>query len=110
MQRCSDHNFMRTNSVHLIIDPFAFSVQLSFYPEGRELIGDHSKCPAGSVRRSSIFSKRNDLWRGFILIPFTEGAEPTDRSSLLCYKIRGPSSPLCGNDHPPSMDWISSEL
>jgi hypothetical protein len=68
---------MGTNSIHLIIDPFAFSVQLSFYSEGGELIGDDTKGPTGRVRRGSIVSKCNDLWRGSIFIPFAEGTEST---------------------------------
>jgi hypothetical protein len=66
---------MSTNSVHLIIDPFAFPVELSFYSEGRELIGDNAKGPTGRVRRGPIVSECHNLGRGSIFIPFAEGAE-----------------------------------
>jgi hypothetical protein len=110
MPRRFDHHLMNTNSVHLIIDPFAFSVQLSFYPEGRELIGDDSKGPTWRIRRGPIISEGDDLRWGSVLIALTEGTESTDRSSLLCCEIGGPSSSLCRNDHPPSMDGIFSQF
>jgi hypothetical protein len=66
---------MGTNSVHLIIDPFAFPVEPSFYSEGRELIGDDAKGPAGRVRRGPIVSECNNLGRGSIFIPFAERAK-----------------------------------
>jgi hypothetical protein len=69
---------MGANSVHLIIDPFAFPVQLSFYSESGELIGNNAKGPTGGVRRGSIVSECNNLWRGSIFIPFAEGTESTN--------------------------------
>jgi hypothetical protein len=110
MPRRFDHHFMGTNSVHLIIDPFAFPVQLSFYSESRELIGNDAKGPTRGVRRGSIISESNDLWRGSIFIAFTERTKSTDWSSFLWHKIRGSSTPLCGNDHPSSMDGIFSQF
>jgi hypothetical protein len=101
---------MGTNAIHFIIDPFTFAAQFAFYPEGREFIGDDTKGPTRSVRRGSIVSKGNDLWRGSVFIAFTEGAESTDGSSFLWCKIRGPSTPLCGDNHPSSMNGIFSQF
>src|SRR4030042_879633 len=99
MPRRLDHHFMGAQSIHFIVNAISLSVQLSFYPEGGEFIGNDSKCPARTVRRSSIVSECNDLRRGFILISFAKRAESTDRSSFFCNEIRGPSSPLCGDAH-----------
>jgi len=67
---------MGTNSIHLVIDPFAFSVQLSLYSECRELIGNDTKGPTRGVRRRSIVSECKNLWRGPIFIALAEGTEP----------------------------------
>jgi hypothetical protein len=99
-----------TNSIHLIIDPFAFSVQFSFYSESGELIGDNAKGPTRSVRRGSIVSKGNDLRRSSIFIAFTEGAESADGSSLLWNEIRRSSTPLCRDDYPSPMNGIFSQF
>jgi hypothetical protein len=101
---------MGANSVHLIIDPIAFSVQLSFYSEGGELIGDDAKGPTGRVRRGSIVSECHNLRRGSIFIPFAERAESADGSSFLWGEIRRPAAPLGGDDHPSSMDRVFSQL
>jgi hypothetical protein len=77
MPRRFDHDFMGANPIHLVIDPFPFSVQFSFYSEGGELIGNDAKGPTGRVRRGSIVSECNNLRRGSIFIPFAQGAEPT---------------------------------
>jgi len=68
---------MGTDSIHPVIDPFAFPVQFSFYSEGGELIGDDAKGPAGRVRRGSIVSECKDFWRGSIFIALAERAEST---------------------------------
>jgi hypothetical protein len=101
---------MGANSVHLIIDSFAFSVQPAFYSEGWEFIGNDAKGPTGRVRRDSIVAECKDFWRGSIFIAFTERTKSTDWSSFLWHKIRGSPTPLCGNDHPSSMDRIFSQL
>jgi hypothetical protein len=98
------------NPVHLIVNPFAFSVEISFYSEGRELIGDDAKGPSGRVRRGTIVSESNNLGRGSVFIPLAEGAESACGSMLLYCKIRGPSAPLCGDDHPSSMNGIFSQF
>ena len=110
MGRCFDHHFVGPNAIHLIIDPIPFSAQLSFDPQGRKLIRNDSQCPSGSIGRCSIVSEGNDLGRRLILISFTKRTEPADRFSFFCREIRGSSSPFCGDDHPPSMDGISSEF
>jgi len=66
---------MGANSVHLIIDPFALTVQFSFYSEGGELIRDDAKGPTGRVRRGSVVSQCNNFRRGSIFIPFAEGTK-----------------------------------
>jgi hypothetical protein len=110
MPRSFDDYFVGPDSIHLIINSFPFTVQLSFYSEGGELIGDDPKGPTGGIRRGSIVSKCKDFGRGPIFIAFAEGAEPAYRSSLLRCKIRGPSTSLCGNDDPSSMDGIFSQF
>jgi len=110
MPRRFDHDFMSTDAIHFIIDPFAFSVQFSFYSESRELIGDDAKGPTRRVGRGSVVSERKDFRRGSILVAFTEGAESADRPSFLRSKIRGSPTPLGGNDHPSSMDRVFSQL
>jgi hypothetical protein len=105
-----DHHLVGSNSIHLIIDPFAFSVQFSFYSESGELIGDNAKGPTRSVRRGSIVSKGNDLRRSSIFVAFTEGAESADGSSLLWNEIRRSSTPLCRDDHPSPMNGIFSQF
>jgi hypothetical protein len=98
------------NSVHLIVNSFAFSVEISFYSEGRELIGDDAKGPSGRVGRGAIVSEGNNLGRGSVFISFAEGAESACWSLLLYYEIRGPSAPLGGDDHPSSMNGIFSQF
>jgi hypothetical protein len=101
---------MSTHTIHLVIDPLAFSVQFSFYSESREFIGDDAKGPARRVGRGSIVSERKDLRRGSIFVAFTKGTESTDGSSVLWSEIRGPATPLGGDDHPSSMDRIFSQF
>jgi hypothetical protein len=101
---------MGANPIHLVIDPFPFSVQFSFYSEGGELIGDDAKGPTRRVGRGSIVSVREDFRRGSILVAFTEGTESADRPSFLWSKIRGSPTPLGGDDHPSSMDRVFSQF
>jgi hypothetical protein len=101
---------MGTNTIHLVIDPFPFSVQFSFYSESGEFIGDDAKGPTGRVGRASIVSERKDLRRGSILVAFTERTESADGSSFLWCEIRGSAAPLGGDDHPSSVNRIFSQL
>jgi hypothetical protein len=105
-----DHDLVGTNSIHLIVDAFAFSVQLSFYPQGGEFIGDDTKGPTRGVRTRSIVSECKNFWRCPIFIALAEGAESANRSSLLSREIRGPSTSLRGDDHPSSMDGVFSQF
>jgi hypothetical protein len=73
---------MGSNSIHLIIDPLAFSVQLSFYSESREFIGDDAKGPTGGIGRGSIVSECNNFWRSAIFIPFAERTKSTPGPSF----------------------------
>jgi hypothetical protein len=73
-----DDHFMSADPVHLVVNSFAFSVQVSFDAKGREFIRYDPKAPARRVWRSSIVSKSDDLRRSSILIPFTERTESTD--------------------------------
>jgi hypothetical protein len=43
MLRRLDHDFMGSDSIHLIIDPFALPVQLPFNAESGELIRDNAQ-------------------------------------------------------------------
>jgi len=110
MPRRFDHDFVGTYTVHLVIDPFAFPVQFSFFSESGEFIGDDAKGPARRVGRGSIVSERQDLWRGSILVAFTEGAESANGSSFLRGEIRRSAAPLGRDDHPSSMDGIFSQF
>jgi len=110
MPRCFDDYFVGPHSIHLIINSFPFTVQLSLYSEDGELIGDDPKGPTGRIRWGSIVSKGDDFGWGSIFIAFAEGAEPAYGSSLLCCKIRGPSTSLSGNNDPSSMDGIFSQF
>jgi hypothetical protein len=101
---------MGTDTIHLIIDPFAFPVQLSFYSQSREFIGDDAKGPTGRVGRGSILSERKDLRRGSIFVAFTEGTESADGPSFLWSEIRGSATPLGGDDHPSPMDRVFSQF
>jgi hypothetical protein len=77
MPRRFDDHLMSTNAIHLIINPFAFSVQLSLYSECREFIGNDAEGPTRGVRKGSIVSKCDNLWGSSIFIAFTEGTEST---------------------------------
>jgi hypothetical protein len=110
MPRCFDDDFVGPHSIHLIINSFPFTVQLSLYSEGGELVGDDPKGPTGRIGWGSIFSKCKDFGWGSIFVAFAEGTEPACRSPLLCCKIRGPSTSLCGNNDPSSMDGIFSQF
>jgi hypothetical protein len=101
---------MRTHAIHLVVDAFAFPIQLSFDSESGELIGDDTKGPARRVRRGSIVPEGKNLGRGSIFVAFAEGTESADGSSFLWGEIRGPAAPLGGNDHPSSMDRIFSQF
>jgi hypothetical protein len=101
---------MGPDSIHLVIDPLAFSVQFSFYSESGELIGDDAKGPTRGVGRGSIVSERKDLRRGSIFVAFTERTESADGSSFLWNEIRRSATPLGGDDHPSSMDGIFSQF
>jgi hypothetical protein len=68
---------MGADSIHLIINPFAFSIQFSLYSKGGELIGDNAKGPTRGIRRGSVLSKCKHLWGCPIFVALTEGAEST---------------------------------
>ena len=78
-----DDHFVGADPVHLVVNPFAFSGQVSFDAKGREFVRDDPKAPARGVWRSSVVSISNDLRRSSVLISFTERTESADRSSLL---------------------------
>jgi hypothetical protein len=101
---------MGANSVHLIIDPFALTVQFSFYPEGGKLIGDDAKGPTGRVRRGSIVPQCNNFRRSSIFIPFAEGTKSSDGSSFLRGEIRRSTTPLGGDNDPSSVDGVFSQF
>jgi len=110
MPRRFDHDFMGTHTIHLVIDSFAFPVQFAFDSESGEFIGDDAQGPAGRVGRSSVVPERKNLRRGSIFVAFTKGTESADGSSFLWSEIRGPATPLGGDDHPSSMDGIFSQF
>jgi hypothetical protein len=90
-----DDHFVSADPIHLVVNPFAFSSQVSFDAKGREFIRDNPKAPARGVWGSSIISESNDFRRGSVLISFTERTEPTERPSFLWHKIRWSPTPLC---------------
>jgi hypothetical protein len=110
MPRRFDQYFMGPNPIHLVIDPFAFSVQFAFDSESGEFIGDDAQGPAGRVGRRSVVPERKNLRRGPVFVAFTEGTESADGSPLLRGKIRRSAAPLGGDDHPSSMNGVFSEL
>jgi hypothetical protein len=101
---------MGSDPIHLVIDPFPFPVQLSFYSEGGELVGNNAKGPTRSVGRGSIVSERKDFRRGSIFVAFTERTESTHGLSFLRGEIRRSAAPLGGDDHPSSMNGIFSQF
>jgi hypothetical protein len=110
MERGFDHDLMSPNPIHLIVHSFTLSVQISFNPEGWELVGNDPKAPTGRVGADSIVAKGQDLRRGLVLVSFAERAESSGRPLLLDHEIRGSPSPFGSDDHPSSMNGIFSKF
>jgi hypothetical protein len=110
MERGFDHDLMSPNPIHLIVHPFSLSVQVSFNPEGRELVGNDPEAPTGRVGAGSIAAEGQDLRRSLVLVSFAEGTKSSGRLLLFNYEIRGPPAPFGRNDYPSSMNGIFSEF
>jgi hypothetical protein len=110
MERGFDHDLMSPNPIHLIVHSFTLSVQISFNPEGWELVGNDPKAPTGRVGADSIVAKGQDLRWGLVLVSFAERAESSGRPLLLDHEIRGSPSPFGSDDHPSSMNGIFSKF
>jgi hypothetical protein len=110
MERGFNQNLMGSDPVHLVVDAFPLTIQFSFDSKGREFVRNNPETPSRRIRRCSVASKGEDLWRSFVLVSLAQGTESTDRLMLFDDKIGGPSPSFCGDDDPPSVNGIFSQL
>jgi hypothetical protein len=110
MERGFNQNLVGSDPVHFIVDAFSLTIQFSFNSKGREFVRDNPEAPSRRIRRRSVASKGENLWRCFVLVSLAQRTESTGWLRLFDDKIGGPSSSLCGDNDPPSVTGIFSQL
>jgi hypothetical protein len=110
MERCFDDNLVGPNSVHFVKHSLTLPIETSFDSKGREFVWNDTEAPSRGVRGGSVIAVRKDLRRGLIFISLTQRTESSRGMRAFNGKIRGPASPLGGDDHPSPMDGVLSQF
>jgi hypothetical protein len=110
MERGLNQNLMGSDPVHFIVDALSLTIQFSFNSKSREFVRDYPEGPSRRIRRCSVASKGEDLWGCLVLVSLAQGTESTRWLMLFDDKIGGPSSSLCRDDDPPSVNGIFSQF
>src|SRR5215469_3368696 len=110
-----DDDLVGADAVHLVEEPFGLAVQITFDPQRRELVGDHSHSPSGHValrRRAAIRIRPIclDFRRRLGLIPRTERTESAPDSDSLTHEICGTFGAIGRDDYPAADNWIFPKL
>src|ERR1700688_244201 len=104
-----DNDFVRTDAIHPVEEPFAFPVQVSLDAKRGEFIGSHAHLPARSVRPAPVAPILENLGRRLRFMPVTKRAD-SDSLDLdaLAKEIRRPLGSIRRNNDPSSSDGILS--
>jgi hypothetical protein len=105
-----DHDFVRADAVHLVVQPLAAPIELAFDLQRRELVRHHAHVPAGRVRRAALEPVHVHLGRRLVFVSRAERTEAVGFGRRRGLEIRGPAAALGGDDHPASDDRILAKL
>jgi hypothetical protein len=115
MLRRLNDDLVGADAIHSVEHAFGLAIQVSFNPEGGELVGDYAHGPSGGIAQRWRAAVRVrpvglDFGRSFVLVPWAEGAETAFNAHPFAYKICGTLGAIGGDDHPPAHDWVFSEF
>src|SRR3954470_233504 len=105
-----DDHFMSTDPGHLVVEAFAFALQVALHAQGGELVGDYPQRPAGFVR-ASIGPVCQNFGRCFRFMPGAERAEtPALGYNLFPCEIGWPFGAVGSNDDPSARDRVLTKF
>ncbi len=111
VRRRFDHDLVRADAAHPVVEPFGLLVEAPFDPEGRIAVRDDPHAPFLGTLVSVVRTIGEHFGRSHPLVAGAEGTgfPRSDRRGVPAERA-GAMTTLARDDHPPSDDWILAQL